>query len=311
MKLSGLRVAFISIISLVITAVSLADTYGLFVGVAKYQEIVSNGKRTTNDLKGPVNDVIKAKAVYTKTLGIASKNITTLVNSKANGAGLVEGFQTILGKLSPGDTFVFYFSGHGATLKAPGGGEKSIQALVMHDYMVLDNESLGNIRKTLVGAGIRTVFILDSCYAGGMDRPLPGLVVNNREFKVRSRLLTEKLFPKNKPIRKLSLKHAVVKSKAKVTPKFKAFADAGSILFLSSQTDQRSIDLGEEETKTESRGLFSLFFFDLLEANPKATAGQLLSGVESKLKRQELITLQRPRLVLYGSATRDSILFPN
>ena len=66
MKLKLLRVALASLLSIVCSAAALADTYGLFVGISDYPDVVdSNGKVVSNDLKGPVNDVAKAKTVFT------------------------------------------------------------------------------------------------------------------------------------------------------------------------------------------------------------------------------------------------------
>ncbi len=309
MKLKLLRVALASLLSLVCSAAALADTYGLFVGISDYPDVVdSDGKVVSNDLKGPVNDVAKAKAVFTNSLGIDSKNITTLLNEQATDAKFISGLKSVLRKCKAGDTFVFYFSGHGTTVKSKDGSNNQIQALVLQDYSLMKNEALGSLRKAVVAAGIKTVFILDSCYAGGMDRPLPGVTVKGKVYSEGKRLIAQKALPSTQKLRTVEATAVAAKFTRAATTKQKSAAEAGSVLLLASQANQTSIDLEFKENTMESRGLFSLLLFALLEDEPTATVYEIMQSIEEILKEEDLISQQRPRLVLYGSAGKDTTL---
>jgi hypothetical protein len=312
MKSKPMRVALVFLLSIIGSATAFADTYGLFVGISDYPDIVNSaGKVESNDLKGPVNDVAKAKSVFTTSLGVESKNITTLLNAQATGTKLVSGMKSVLQKMSPGDTFVLYFSGHGTTLKADEGGSKLVQALVLQDYTLLANEELGDLRKALVGAGIKTVFIIDSCFAGGMDRPLPGISVKGKEYAEGTRLLTQKSLPRNRKLQSIKTPSVAKKLSKKATAKQKSGAEAGSVLLLASQANQTSIDLNFKDDALESRGLFSLLLFAVIEEAPEASVSEIMQAVEAFLKQEDLISRQRPRLVLYGSASKDTTLKAN
>jgi hypothetical protein len=309
MKSKLMRVALASLLSIACSAAAFADTYGLFVGISDYPDVVKGaGKVENNDLKGPVNDVAKAKSVFTNSLGVNSKNITTLLDAQATSAKFLSGLETVLGKLEAGDTFVLYFSGHGTTVKSKDGSNKLIQALVLQDYSLLANEELGSLRKSLVGAGIKTVFILDSCFAGGMDRPLPGITVKGKEYSEGRRLLAQKALPQSQKLRTVKTKSVAKKITGAATIKQKSAAQAGSVLLLASQADQTSIDLNFKENTQESRGLFSLLLFAILEEAPTATVYEIMQAIEEILKEEDLISRQRPRLVLYGSASKNTKL---
>lgn len=309
MKLKLLRVALASLLSIVCSATALADTYGLLVGISDYPDVKNSaGKFQSNALKGPVNDVAKAKTVFTNSLGIDSKNITTLLNAEATAANFLSGLKSVANKLKAGDTFVFYFSGHGTTIKSDDGSNKELQALVLQDYIVLANEELGSMRKTLVGAGIKTIFILDSCFAGGMDRPLPGITVNGKVYSEGKRLLAQNALPPSQKLRTVNPRSLAKQVTATATMKQKSAAEAGSVLMLASQANQTSIDLEFKDNTRESRGLFSLLLFAILEDKPTATVSEIMQIIEEVLKQQDLISRQRPRLVLYGSAGNDTKL---
>ena len=304
-----MRVALASILSLFCSVAALADTYGLFVGIADYPDILNSaGKVESNDLKGPVNDVAKAKTVFTTSLGVASTNITTLLNDQATETNFISGLKSVVRKLKAGDTFVFYFSGHGTTIKSKDGSNNQIQALVLQDYVLLANEELGSVRKLLVNAGIKTVFILDCCFAGGMDRPLPGITVKGKVYSEGKRLIAQNALPSTKKLRTAKATAVATMFKSTATIKQKSVAEAGSVLLLASQANQTSIDLQFKESNLESRGLFSLLLFAVLEDKPTATVDEIMLIIEGILKEQDLISKQRPRLVLYGPAGKDTTL---
>ncbi len=304
-----MRAALASLLSLVCSAAALADTYGLFVGISDYPEVVNSaGIVESNDLNGPVNDIAKAKSVFTSSLGVDSKNITTLLNAQATTAKLLSELESVARKLKAGDTFVFYFSGHGTTIKSNDGSDKLIQALVLQDYALLENEELGLLRKALVGAGVKTVFILDSCFAGGMDRPLPGITVKGKVYSEGTRLIAQKALPRSQKLRTVTTKSVAKKFVGAATIKQKSAAEAGSVLLLASQANQTSIDLNFKDNTRESRGLFSLLLFAILEEAPTATVYEIMQAIEEILKEEDLISRQRPRLVLYGSAGKDTTL---
>ena len=82
----------------------------LLVGVASYHV-------ADLDLEGPVNDVQALRAVLIKRWGFRSGEVTTLTDRQATRANILRALQRLRDASQPGDLALFYFSGHGTSVR--------------------------------------------------------------------------------------------------------------------------------------------------------------------------------------------------
>lgn len=133
------------------------------------------------DLRGPLNDVKLLKNGLISYYGFPGNNIKILTNKKASRKNIERVFRQWLVKGSrKGDIVVFYFSGHGSTVKDYNKDEDEEdgldEALLPYDMVpegganiILDDE-LGAWLNMLKGRHV--VVIADCCYSGGAVRSI-------------------------------------------------------------------------------------------------------------------------------------------
>ena len=174
---------------LVAPAVSLAETtHAVLVGVGDYLHLDA-------DLNGPPHDVsLMAETLIAR--GVAADRIialgaATLPAGARGGVPTRQGILTAMADAAqaaqPGDTVVFYFSGHGAqapdTSGDEGGGydeillpadaDKWVGAVGMVENALLDDE-LADWARPLLARGVRLVGIIDACHSATGFRAIGG-----------------------------------------------------------------------------------------------------------------------------------------
>jgi len=97
------------------------------------------------------------------------KQTRTLYDSQATKAGILNEMRSMGSDMIEGDTFIMFFSGHGAQFSAK-------EYIVPHDYngyisTLISDEELNNAINAYIPAS-RKIFIFDSCNSGGMYRSL-------------------------------------------------------------------------------------------------------------------------------------------
>ena len=167
----------------------------LFVGVDRYEGADS---AAAYDLKGPVNDVALLKAAF-RTRGLLpgddpaapasacpspspAQGSVTLLNGCATRQGIIDSWKALIAGSRPGDTLVFYFSGHGSHsargLVEEGG--QAVSTLVPTDARGPRGQGdLSGLQvKMLIDAatqrGRNVVTIFDSCESGTATRDTVG-----------------------------------------------------------------------------------------------------------------------------------------
>ncbi|SFJ98008.1 caspase family protein [Bradyrhizobium sp. cf659] len=143
------------------------------VGVGTYHPKTVNGK----NLDGAGNDLALMQEVLAQ-YGFSRDDETVLIDEQASREAIVAAINQKLLTLDRGSIAVFYFSGHGSTVK---GNDKvgawENETIVPYDGRVA-GEPIRDIRdveiygwlKQLDARGVRAVFIFDSCYSGGAAR---------------------------------------------------------------------------------------------------------------------------------------------
>ncbi|MBG0852850.1 caspase family protein [Streptomyces spinoverrucosus] len=124
-------------------------------------------------LKGCVNDVTEAhRLVSARTAGGAQ--VRTVLDGAATVAAVEDGIRTFLGAAGPGDTALFWFSGHG-TQQVATGADLLIEATGFNQALLcadgpLPDKRLGALLDAVAARGAHVVAVLDCCYSGGASR---------------------------------------------------------------------------------------------------------------------------------------------
>lgn len=156
---------------------AVAAKYALLVGIADYKSLPAKAKDGKSDLRGPLNDVRMISEVLTDRYGFPNQNITILTDENATRQKIVDAFhRQLINQSQPGDTVVFYFSGHGSQVTdnngdEPPDGDGLDEVLCPYDIefkggknLILDDE-LGNWLRAVADRNV--VVIIDSCHSGG------------------------------------------------------------------------------------------------------------------------------------------------
>jgi len=153
--------------------------YALLVGIDTY-------RRPELALQGCVNDVELAERVLTDRTAPADLVLRKLVNEQATRAELVRHIREHLGSAGPGDTALFWFSGHGSTGPLPmeiwyAESAGMCQTTVCHDSRDtapdLYDKELAVLVREIVSTGAQLVSVKDSCHSrsGLRGDPASGL----------------------------------------------------------------------------------------------------------------------------------------
>ncbi|MEM8919301.1 MAG: caspase family protein [Pseudomonadota bacterium] len=184
----------------------LTNLNALFVGVDTYQFSRTNLRSSEfEDLQGAVGDVLRFKTAFWEIYGVefdrsgddnceTSNDLsTTLINSCATRARILDALDTRIAALKPGDTLLFYFAGHGSQYQDDENYDQDTGyngTILPYDARnpngspgeIFDIE-LKQLKDRATAAGIYFVSIFDSCNsatatrdgANGQSRSVPPL----------------------------------------------------------------------------------------------------------------------------------------
>ena len=125
-------------------------------------------------LKGCLNDIEAAEEMLLRRAG-GRLELRKLLDGDATVTGVEAAVRGHLGRAGPGDTALFWFSGHGTEKPATEREHLDVeatghyQALVCVDGLLIDKR-LGALLDEVAANGAHTVAVLDCCYAGGGPR---------------------------------------------------------------------------------------------------------------------------------------------
>lgn len=255
-----------------------AETRALLIGVSDYTVLDA-------DLKGPANDV-RLMAEVLAARGVAPGAMVALTSDAAGldpaiaraeptRAAILSAMARLQDSAAPGDTIVFYFSGHGA--EAPdlsgdeGGGYDEILlpadaagwkgAIGAVENALLDDE-LQDWAQGVLAKGARLVGLIDACHSATGFRAVGGAGV-----------------PRGLSTEALSIPEGEV-SPAPAAP---APPLTGEFVFLySSQSDQRSFEYPLADG-SGWHGEFTLRLAQVLQAAPEASWAQVLAATSDAM----------------------------
>jgi hypothetical protein len=141
--------------------------YALLVGINDYP------RQMATPLTGCVNDTTEAGRLLADRAG-GTADVRVLLNADATAAAVTAAIEGHLGAAGPGDTALFWFSGHGTQSRATG-TDLLIEATGRNQALVcvdgpLPDKRLGALLDAVAARGAHTAAVLDCCYAGGATR---------------------------------------------------------------------------------------------------------------------------------------------
>ncbi|MFF9123953.1 caspase domain-containing protein [Streptomyces sp. NPDC014889] len=145
----------------------MGSIYAFMVGINDYPA------KTAEPLTGCVNDITEARRLLVDRTGGAAR-IRAVLDGAATVTAVEDGIRTFLGAAGPGDTALFWFSGHG-TEEAASGADLLIEATGRNQALVcadgpLPDKRLGALLDAVAARGVHMAAVLDCCYAGGATR---------------------------------------------------------------------------------------------------------------------------------------------
>ncbi|MFE1441812.1 caspase family protein [Streptomyces sp. NPDC058739] len=156
----------------------MGTVYTLFVGIDAYP-------LPHRSLRGAVNDVEAAAGLLGR-LGEATFEPRFLRNEEATTDAVVDAVRDHLGAAGPGDTALFWFSGHGTDYAAALPAHHRVEATGRYQALVcadsplqggrpLTDKELGALLETVAARGAHVAAVLDCCFSGGGTRLPAGL----------------------------------------------------------------------------------------------------------------------------------------
>ncbi|MBC3984599.1 caspase family protein [Streptomyces sp. AC536] len=144
----------------------MATLHALLVGIDDYPTLVAP------PLGGCLNDIAGVCRLLEKRTSVPTLRV--LLDQEATVAAVEVGIRDQLGRAGPGDTAMFWFSGHGTRQQAHGAdllveATGHNQALVCADGLLLDKR-LRALLAAVAARGAHVVAIVDCCFAGGTTR---------------------------------------------------------------------------------------------------------------------------------------------
>jgi hypothetical protein len=146
---------------------SAGRVYGLFAGISDYQP-------PNTDLDYTVEDATRIRDALLDGGGMRADDAYTLVDEEATVANVTAAIRDIARRMSPDDTFVMFYSGHGGQIARSDGPTASDpdamdETLTLYDGDLLDDE----LRALFDEIDRGTVLLwLDSCFSGGFAKDI-------------------------------------------------------------------------------------------------------------------------------------------
>lgn len=152
--------------------------HALLIGVNEYKR--DPGEDAPRDLHGCLNDVKNMEVLLSKFSKKRNIHTKTLLNQYASYTAVIQAFKTHLHQIKPGDTALFYYSGHGTREKQTPDeflrffSTHYTENLVCYDGCTQNGLTLADkelaVLISQIPEGVHVVVILDSCHSGSGSR---------------------------------------------------------------------------------------------------------------------------------------------
>lgn len=157
-----------------------AEQYAVMVAIEDYSRIEG-----ASNLPGCAVDLKDLKKLLETSFQFPSSNITSLINASATKANVMKALDQIVAKAKPGDTVVFYYSGHGAQVPDMNDDDEKIdgkdEAFITYDFdkmspdtWLLDDDLRASLSRLKTK---RALVLIDACHSGTGTR---SAIINKR-----------------------------------------------------------------------------------------------------------------------------------
>ena len=136
--------------------------FGIFAGITDYA--------TQSDLAECANDARKLAEDLRRTGLMTPETQVLLTDNQVTTGALRDAFARVAREMTPQDTFVFFFSGHGGQRPAQGDAnelDRQDETIVLYDGELVDNEMAQLFDRV---PGRLNLIALDSCFSGGFAK---------------------------------------------------------------------------------------------------------------------------------------------
>ncbi|MBS1712686.1 MAG: caspase family protein [Armatimonadetes bacterium] len=278
-----------------------STTYALIYGVGNYPNFVNAaGETVVNALHGPPNDTDDMRKLVTRDYGVPGSNTRLRLNSNATADTLIADLKWVVSKVKPGDTFFFYFSGHGIQLKNAAEPDGLDEGIVLSGGRFVVDDDIRGLREAFNNAGVNVVFIFDSCFSGGLSRgPFEGFF-RGQGVRFSNRLMTEKNSARRPTRRAIGGEsHPKALPKQQLTANGKGYG----LMLEASGENQSSVEVEDENGKLPARGIFTWVFAETVRQNPSASLGAVMKAILKEFDEEGISDMQRPQ---YETFNRDA-----
>lgn len=287
-----------------LNSVANSETYALVVGINEYQQAQDNaGTRSNLSLTGCENDAHAIQSLLTSVFKVQSSNVQLLLSANVTGNELIKQLIELAKKAKPGDTVLFHYSGHGIQIPSKCEEDGFDEALLMSDLSVVLDDDLGEYQRALAARGIHVRFTIDSCYSGGMGRPVTRLSLDGRQVDVGARSVPARDLPDGKPRYVAPLANLVQKWAHEVKV---SNVQGSSVIIFASQESQRALEV---RTGTNPRGFFTWFLVDSIRKSPSQSLAKLFDEIKLRFWKKSLDDRQLPALFCPNKTLLDKPLF--
>src|ERR1051325_1036856 len=150
----------------------------LLVGINKYPGA---------PLQGCVNDIVDMATLLVHEYGFRRDDVRLLADERATTQGILDRLGWLLNGIRSGDRIVFHYSGHGGQLPTrnpQGEVDKLDECICPVDFDWSDQHAIRDKQFarifSAIPAGVKFVWISDSCHSGDLDRDMPHNPIVNR-----------------------------------------------------------------------------------------------------------------------------------
>lgn len=190
-------ITVILLLSVLSTFAQSPQTYNLIVGMEKINDAAYKKKYDKEFDQDATAGVPKDEQRMIKIANRNGNNITQLRNENATVENIKKAIISIGTVIKKGDTFIFYFSGHGDVLKDLNGDEKSgfDQTMVAYDDFLIDDDVYTLLNKYFRES--KNIMIVDACHSAtsyklfGLSIDFKTLKNKKNKFLNETKALTE------------------------------------------------------------------------------------------------------------------------
>ena len=274
--------------------------YALLVGINAYVNV---------PLEGPVSDVNQV-ADFLNSLPDIDAHTEILTDEQATKPALITAFRDHLGKAQPGDTILFYFSGHGTRERAdttlwPDEPTGLLQSIACYngnvpnswDFLLTDKELRYLLNEVTQAGAVHTITVFDCCHSGGNTRSLLDL-----DAQVTRERSIPDVFPQ-RPWAGFLFSDQISEETVRTQPLLHWLPEPIHIQMAACEADEKALEVDHE-------GVFTKNLLGVLRASGGAISYESL--IDRARQYMRFGYDQRPRLfVPDGSATVKRTAFLN